>query len=149
MNRQITKEVYSFLATHMKDIQYRKMTLVRQYSMDYDLYVKLLGFLNKYIKKLEHYLDNAVIVEGENKPPFAIIGGIVDVKDTSRQGRSYIITAVGTSSTYQASSGCEAVSCFSELGMYLLFKETGQSIKFEKQGGPSGTISSIRYEMNS
>lgn len=147
MNRQITKEVYNFLALHMKDIQTRKMTMVRQYSMDYDKYVKLLSFLNRYIKNIEVYLDNAVVADGESAPPFVTIGSIVDVKDSSRRTRSFIITAVGTSSTYEASSGCEAVSCFSELGMQLLFKEPGQEIKLEKQGGSLGTISAIRYDM--
>jgi transcription elongation GreA/GreB family factor len=146
MNRQITKEVFSFLAMHMKDIQSRKMKLVKQYSMDYDMYVKVLEFLNSYIKDIEVYLDNSVIVEGDSAPPFAVIGSIVSVKDASKREHSYIITAAGTSSTYEASSGCQDVSCFSELGMRLLFKEVGQEVKLGKQSGTSGTISSIKYD---
>jgi transcription elongation GreA/GreB family factor len=148
MNRHISKEVYSYIALHMKEIQSKKMIMVRQFSMDYDKYVKILGFLNRYIKNLEVYIDNAVMVEGESEPPFVTIGSIVGIKDSSRRSRSYIITGVGTSSTYEASNGCEAVSCFSELGMHLLLKEPGQEIKLEKSG-VSGTISSIRYDMGS
>ncbi len=148
MNRQITKEVYSYLALHMKDIQNRKIAMVRQYSMDYDKYVKVLGFLNRYIKSLEMYIDNAVVVEGESKPPFVTIGSVVDIKDSSRRSRSYIITGTGTASTYEASSGCEALSCFSELGMQLLLKEAGQEIRLDK-GRATGIISGIRYDMGS
>jgi transcription elongation GreA/GreB family factor len=131
----------------MKDMQYRKMKLVKQYSMDYDKYVKVLGFLNSYIKDIEVYLDNTVIVEGESTPPFAVIGSIVSVKDASKREQSYILTAAGTSSTYEASSGCKDISCFSELGMQLLFKEVGQEIKLGKQSVALGTLSSIRYDM--
>jgi transcription elongation GreA/GreB family factor len=147
MDRHITKGVFNYLAMHMKDVQTRKMKIVKQFVMDYDKYVKVLGYINAYIKNLETYLDNAIITEGEDRPPFVVIGSIVDIKDSARRSHSYIITAAGTSSTYEASSGCEAVSCFSDLGMRLLLKEAGQEIRLEKQGGPSGTISDIRYDM--
>jgi transcription elongation GreA/GreB family factor len=146
MNRQITKEVYNYLALHMKEIQSRKISMVRQFSMDYDKYVKVLGFLNKYIKNLEVYIDNAEVAKGESKPPFVTIGSVVDIKDSSRRSRSYIITGAGTEGTYESSGGCEAVYWFSELGMQLLLKEAGQEIRLEK-GKATGTITGIRYDM--
>ncbi len=146
MNRQITKEVYNYLALHMKEIQSRKISMVRQFSMDYDKYVKVLGFLNKYIKNLEVYIDNAEVAKGESKPSFVTIGSVVDIKDSSRRSRSYIITGAGMEGTYESSGGCEAVYWFSELGMQLLLKEAGQEIRLEK-GKATGTITGIRYDM--
>ncbi len=147
MKTLVTNEIHRFLQFHALEMQDNKIKIANRYLANYEEYIRVLSFLNSYIKTVEKALDLLDISIGEHIPPFVIIGSKVELKDANAE-RKYVFLTDESGEYAPVSAPCEAVPFHSGLGKELLFKEVGYTIKTEKGGNEfMGTIEQISYDL--
>lgn len=150
MVKQVTRLIHRFLELHILELQNNTISIASRYLMNYDMYIKVLNILNSYTKCIETYIDKASITDGENTPPFVIIGSTVELLDiSSQEKRSLLITeAVDGSMENVMGASTQTVSFLSDIGRTLLLKEEGQSVEIQTTEGESAfRINRINYHL--
>ena len=127
----VSKEVFDFLLDHMLDIHKRKMNIISPYVRCYDKYMKMLNFLNAYIRRIGDFLDTAVVTD-ENRPfPFVILGSRVMMQsDVFFQNTVYSINLPEE----ECAANVSCYDCLSPMAEALLFKGIGDKVALKDNG---------------
>ena len=144
MRVTMSKENYNYLANHLVYIHREKLNMIKGYSLDYDSYIGMLDYLNAYIKRLEHLLDNAIIATGDTLPPFMVIGSTAVISRNGVQTEYSVILPNGGHLSRQR-IGAQVLQAGTPDADALLFKAAGESVCLESIG-PDGQIDSIIYD---
>ena len=144
MRVTMSKEHYNYLANHLVYIQRDKLSMIKGYSLDYDSYTGMLDYLNGYIKKLEHLLDNAIIATGDTPPPFMVIGSTAVISRNGVDTEYSVILPNGGHLSRQR-QGVQVIEAGTKNADELLFKSMGENVSFESIG-QNGQIVSIIYD---
>jgi len=140
----MSKQIYQYLANHMVYIHHNKLNVIKSYSRDYDTYTSMLSYMNNYIGKLEHILDNAIISQEANDPPIMIFGSTAVIRWNDVQTECGIILPNGGHLTRRR-PGAQIFAACSPDAEALLFKTTGEEVYLESFGR-SGHIDKIIYD---
>jgi hypothetical protein len=115
-------------------MQYDKIRIINLFSTDFNAYMSTLRFMNAYIEEIDRYLDTAVVSEGENRLPFAILGSTVHVLMPDGNVCKYRITLPDKESLEEEDGdGIKSVSCLSKTGGSLVFKEVSEEVLKETE----------------
>lgn len=147
-NMKATYVICNYLMYHVADLQKRKTAIARQYSKEYDAYVKMLRFLDAYLQGIEEQLDACQRVTGPDIAPFVILGSVEEVKNTETgESMRLCVTLPVEGMRLSYDKEAKTVSCFSAAGRALLFMEPGQPFALE-DGRKSFVINEIEYPLN-
>jgi hypothetical protein len=144
MRVTMSKQSYQYLANHMVYIHHQKLNVIKPYSYDYDSYTSMLKYMNDYIGKLEHILDNAIISQEVSGPPIMVFGSTAVIRWNDAQTECGIILPNGGYLTRRR-PGAQIFAAGSPDAEALLFKTVGEDVCLEAFGG-SGHIDRIIYD---
>jgi transcription elongation GreA/GreB family factor len=144
MRVTMSKQGYQYLANHMVYIQRQKLNVIKTYSLDYDSYTGMLVYLNDYINKLEHILDNAIISQQASDPPIMIFGSTAVIRWNDVQTECGIILPNGGHLTKRR-PGAQIFAAGTPDAEALLFKTVGEDVCLDAFGG-QGYIERIIYD---
>ena len=104
----------------------------------------MLGYMNGYIGKLEHILDNAIISQEASEPPIMIFGSTAVIRWNDVQTECGIIMPNGGHLTRRR-PGAQIFLAGSPDAEALLFKTAEEKVALQTFGG-SGHIDRIIYD---